>query len=178
MTQNAGQQLTSEQLQQRQRHPNPTVPGPVVVAVGIHTPENIGGIFRIADAVGCRRIIFVDTPNGNPKRIRRVSRHTSDKIPHDFVSFAEFVALTDQLPELVALEITTTSTNIYTALLPKEMTLVIGGERHGIPEPVLKLCAAAVHLPMFGLNSSMNVATALGIALYEWSRRFRATPGD
>ena len=86
----------------------------------------------------------------------------------------EFLDLQSDLPPLVALEITTQSENIYTTThLSENMGLVIGSERHGIPENVLAMCQAAVHLPMMGVNSSMNVAMALGIGLYEWHRRFR-----
>lgn len=167
----AGKQLSGDELHRRQVAQNVDFSGPVIVCVGLSLPSNIGGVLRIADAMRCREVIFVDTPYQNSRRIRKVSRHMSDKLPHRFVSFAAFETMVEPLLPLVAIEITTESRNLYDTTLPADVTLVIGSERYGIPENVLKLCTQAVYLPMFGINSSMNVATSLGIVLYEWYRR-------
>jgi 23S rRNA (guanosine2251-2'-O)-methyltransferase len=172
---NAGHQLTSDQLYRRQQRIGScdALIAPTVVAVGIKTPANVGGIFRICEAVGCHKIIFVDVPHNNPNKIEKISRHTSDRVLHKFVSLNDFKEQVGALPLLVALEITSKSSNIYFSGLEGSMTLVVGSEKHGIPPEILNLCNRAVHIPMLGINSSMNVATALGIALYEWHRQFR-----
>jgi tRNA G18 (ribose-2'-O)-methylase SpoU len=118
----------------------------------------------------------VDTSPINADKIRKVSRHTHVSVPHDFVARETLLSNLHAYPPLTALEITTTSQNIFTARLPLEVTLVGGGERHGIPEHILARCQCAVHLPMYGVNSSMNVATALGIAAYELRRQWNTFP--
>jgi tRNA G18 (ribose-2'-O)-methylase SpoU len=149
--------------------------GPRVVAVGLQRPDNIGMLFRIADAVGVQELVFVDSPHITGRKVRRVSRHTQDAIPHRQLSSAEFLAHAARYEPLIALEITTHSQDLYTTDLPHDLTLVVGNERHGIPAAILAVCQRAVHIPMLGQNSSMNVATAAGIALYEWHRRYRLT---
>lgn len=166
-----GNQLSSAALHARQQQIAASWPGPTIVAVAIRNPVNIGTIFRVADAVACRRIIFVETAPRNNRRIRRISRATLARIPHTYYSLAGFQEVVDTLPPLVALEITSRSQDLFETELPREMTLVVGGEREGIADEILRLCTVAVHIPMFGINSSMNVATALGIALYEWYRQ-------
>ena len=46
----------------------------------------------------------------------------------------------------------------------------IGNERQGVSERILKQVQEVVHIEMFGKNSSMNVAQATAIALYELTK--------
>jgi tRNA G18 (ribose-2'-O)-methylase SpoU len=55
--------------------------------------------------------------------------------------------------------------------------LVIGHEAHGIPKPILDMCQEAMHLPMYGVNTSMNVAMAAGIAVYDQIRKLKKGGG-
>lgn len=170
----AGQQLGHNATEQKAvRRANN---GPRLVAVGLSSLDNIGMLFRIADAVGVRELIFVDAPDIAGRKVRRVARHTVRSTPHQQLSRDVFFTHIDRLQPLVALEITTTSRDLYTDELPANVTLVVGNEQNGIPAQVLAVCQQAVHIPMFGQNSSMNVATAAGIALYEWHRQHRTTP--
>lgn len=47
------------------------------------------------------------------------------------------------------------------------IALIFGNEKHGVSQTALDNSACAVHIEMFGNNSSMNVATALAIATYK-----------
>lgn len=168
----AGEQLTSAELHQRQLEQSPA-PAPSLIAAGVSDIQNLGALFRIAEAVGCIELILIDSPLVDSLKLRRVSRHTAQQVPHRCLSADDFLATLTDFPPLVALEITSASTDLFCTPLPHEMALVVGAERHGIPPAILKHCQFAVHIPMFGLNSSMNVAVAAGIVLYEWHRRFR-----
>jgi tRNA G18 (ribose-2'-O)-methylase SpoU len=96
------------------------------------------------------------------------------QVPFEFVSGEQFAHSVSNFAPLVAIEITSQSSDVYRTQLSTDGAFVIGSERYGISEHILRLCTYAVHIPMFGVNSSMNVATSLGIVLYEWHRRFRA----
>lgn len=165
-------QLTSDELHERQKQ-QPDITGPIVVAVSIRDAANIGSILRVCDAISCQLVYLVDTPNADSRRIRKVSRSVNKNIKHHFVTLAEFRELS--LEPLIAIEITSDSTDLYATELPKNGMFVIGNERYGIPDEVLAMCSSAVHIPMFGVNSSMNVATSLGIVLYEWYRQVRTS---
>ena len=69
---------------------------------------------------------------------------------------------------MVALEITAGSTSLFTYAPPRDrdLLLIAGTESNGIAEDLLALADTTVHLPMHGQNSSMNVAVALGAAVY------------
>jgi tRNA G18 (ribose-2'-O)-methylase SpoU len=85
-------------------------------------------------------------------------------------------ALSHEQPFL-GLEITDQSTP-YTEVAAREgNVLVIGHEAHGIPKPILDMCQEAMHLPMYGVNTSMNVAMAAGIAVYDQIRKLKKGGG-
>jgi len=174
---NAGSQIDSQVLYERQRESNKhrgREPAPVIIASGLRTPENVASVLRIADAVYSQRVIFV-TDNKQKiefeNKIHRLSRNTDTDIQIEQYELDEFLHLCGDLPALVAIEITTHSENIFNTSLPRSCSLVIGSESHGINKQVLEKCQSAVHIPMYGKNGSMNVTHALAISLYEWRRQ-------
>lgn len=144
----------------------------VLILDGIQAPANIGSIFRIAEAFGVEKIIACETlVNLESPRLRKTARATLTR-----VAFEDAGDCMDQCLhyekkgyQLIALEITNQSQSISTfdfSQVPG-VALVLGHERSGIQQEVLERCQAHLHIDMFGLNSSMNVAQATGIALYE-----------
>lgn len=126
---------------------------------------NIGSIFRTADAILCKEIIFAgeaDLPNF--KKIEKTSRSTLRYVPHRFLTYKELEKLAENR-FLLALERTNTGTDLFRFTLPEEpLALVIGSERFGISQQVLNLCSSSVHLPARGINTSVNAAAATATA--------------
>lgn len=48
----------------------------------------------------------------------------------------------------------------------KEDLIIMGSEKEGLPEDIIALCDAAVHLPAVGHTDCLNVSVSLGIFLY------------
>lgn len=171
---NAGKQLDSKTLFERQkafREAGDLLPGPVVVALGLTVPENHGMVLRLADAASASRVIFVNEQAPIRARLRKTARNADNLVPWQVVSIASFMQEIETLAPLIAVELTTQSTNLFTTQLPKTCTLVVGSEQYGIADEVLEKCQSAVHIPLYGVNSSMNVTHALAIALFEWRRK-------
>ena len=56
----------------------------------------------------------------------------------------------------------------YRKFKPKfPLVLIIGNEVRGLSKKILKKCDIVIQIPMRGKKESLNVAVALGIALYE-----------
>lgn len=71
----------------------------------------------------------------------------------------------------MALEITDESQSLLEFDLPpisnnRPLYLIAGNEAAGVDQKILDVCDVSVHLPMYGQNTSMNVAVALGAAVY------------
>ena len=173
----AGTAISSQMLYDLQRNKD-KLTGPVIVAIDLHTPANIGAVYRLADATAAKKVIFVtndDTDFRSNKIVKATSRNTSLTINTEFWSYEEFHNNHQLLPELIAIELTTKATNVFTTELPFNCSFVIGSERHGVPDIILSHCQSAVNIPMFGTNGSMNVSHALALCLYEWHRQHTLT---
>jgi len=174
---NAGTQIDSQELYKRQQQSNSKAPreiAPVIIATGLRTPDNIASVLRIAEAAYSNRVIFVTDKNQQIEfnnKIKRLSRDTHKEIKIEQYEVEAFLTLSHQLPEMIGIEITTQSKNIFNTSLPDKCCLVIGSENHGINSQVLEKCQSAVHIPMYGNNGSMNVSHALAISLFEWRRQ-------
>jgi tRNA G18 (ribose-2'-O)-methylase SpoU len=84
----------------------------------------------------------------------------------------QFLEQIETFQPLLGLEISTNSKSILATTLPNPCTILVGGERYGVPSDLLARCQQVVHIPMYGVNGSMNVTHALAIALFEWRRQW------
>lgn len=151
----------------------------VVLADNMMGEANIGSLFRLADAFSIEKIIFCGTPvNLNSNRLKRTARATVANVEFEHYDNApgalEKYSSRGYTP--YALEITDDSIPLDTLNFEKEekILLIAGNERHGISQQLLGKIKMRIHIRMFGRNSSMNVAQATGIALYEISKTLPA----
>jgi tRNA G18 (ribose-2'-O)-methylase SpoU len=54
---------------------------------------------------------------------------------------------------------------------PPETVFVFGSERFGLPPAVLARADEVLGIPVYGINQSLPLAVAAGIAMSEWARR-------
>ncbi len=57
------------------------------------------------------------------------------------------------------------------ASYPRDVVLVFGSERAGLPGDILARSDAVVGIPMYGVNHSYPVSVAAGMVLCDWARR-------
>jgi len=139
----------------------------------IYFQDNIGSLFRISEAFGVEKIIFIgENIPLNPRKINKTSRSTHLKIPYEVIASEKIAEYLNDF-EKIALEITSESQKIEDLKITsdKKIALIIGSEISGISDEVLQICDKTVHIEMFGSNSSMNVVQATGIALYEITKK-------
>jgi tRNA G18 (ribose-2'-O)-methylase SpoU len=148
------------------------------LAHDIDVPMNVGSLFRIADALGIERIFLTGSSPVPPNtKIRKTSRATEKYVPYarEEDPLAVVEALRAAGYRIVSLELTTASIDIRRFHVSPEdrICLILGSEDSGISQSLLNASDIAVHIPMLGHNSSMNVATACAIASFEISKRCR-----
>ncbi|WP_424493660.1 TrmH family RNA methyltransferase [Salinimicrobium sp. GXAS 041] len=144
----------------------------VLILDGLTSPANVGSIFRLADAFNIEKILLCGSqPDMKSNRLTRTARSTVEKVvfEEDLDTALVCKNYLEMDYTLLALEITSNSIPINTFSFSgsSKIALVIGNERTGISEEILELIPQKLHIEMFGKNSSMNVAQATGIALYE-----------
>lgn len=139
----------------------------VLLLDGLEDHRNLGAIFRLADAGGIADIFAFDLKVKNKEsRLKRVARQTTNHIKFKELERVEDVKELAKKYKPIALEYTNKSISYKNYLAGQPCMLVLGNERSGISREVLDICEVSIHIPMFGQNSSMNVAVASGIAVY------------
>jgi len=68
---------------------------------------------------------------------------------------------------IVALEQTKESVELFKFKPKFPLALVLGNEVKGISPKILKYCDKKISIPMYGKKESLNVAVAMGIVLYQ-----------
>jgi tRNA G18 (ribose-2'-O)-methylase SpoU len=150
-------------------------PRPLALRVLAHDLElaaNVGALFRIADALGVEHLhLSGRTPVPPDARIRRAARSADRVVPFSQGDdpLATVAVLKADGWRVVALELSTASIDVRTLPVASDdrVCLVLGAEAEGVSQALLDAADATVHLPMRGQNSSMNVASACAIALWE-----------
>lgn len=133
---------------------------------------NIGSVFRLADAVGAKKVYLCKGSATPPNsRIKKASINTTEWVEWEYAgSTIELIQkLQLSIPKLqtVAIEQDTTSVPYDKFEYKLPLLLIVGNETTGISPEVLSLCDAIVELPMFGVNISLNVMVSLGVVLYQ-----------
>ena len=170
----AGSQINSQLLYERQQKACPHASAPKIIADGIHAPENMGAVLRLAEAAGSQSVVFVEQEKFDacsPQKIRKAARGAEKNVVWDLRERDNFFAQPPQTETRIAVELTDTSASVFETVLPAQCVFVIGNERQGISPAMLASCQQSVHIPMYGSNGSMNVTHALAIVLYEWRRQ-------
>ena len=138
-----------------------------VVCDNIRSLENIGSIFRTADALAMDKI-FLGGICGQPPhpKISKTALGAEKNIAweHQWQTWRIIDKLKKERVKIVALEQTSKSIP-YLKFKPKfPLALVIGNEVKGVSTSVLKKSDQIIHLPMLGQKESLNVSVAFGIA--------------
>ena len=146
-----------------------------IVCDEVYFQQNIGSIFRICDAFGVESIIFIGEHFIlSERKVNKTSRNTHKTVPFEIIKDKKkIISLFQETKhQIIALEITDSSTSIdKIKLTNKPIVLIIGSEIYGISKQLLETSTHITHISMFGKNSSMNVANALSISLYEITKQ-------
>lgn len=164
--------MTSDRIHERHKEPTAlTRPRElVVVCPPLRSNVNLSRIVRAASCCGVTRMIACGNPKIDPKIARDGAEQVNLEIRRSLPPVLK--ALKAEGYQLVGLEQTSDSVNIHEYAFPRRTALVIGHERLGIEDEMLKLLDAAIEIPVYGLPFSYNVATATSMALYEFCRQF------
>lgn len=159
---------TPEQIEQIKKKRNEIY----IVLDNVLDTYNIGAIFRLADAVGAKKVYLCGETETPPNsRIMKASVNTWQWIEWQYASTAveaiKSLKLKVQSLKTVAIEQSEKSLPYDQADYSLPIALVVGHETEGVSKEVLDICDEIVELPMLGVNRSLNVMVSLGIVLYK-----------
>ena len=136
----------------------------------IRSMENVGSIFRTADAAGVAKIYLCGiTPKPPRKEIDKSALGAVDFVEWEYQENLELLIskLKNEGITIVALEQDNRSIPYSKFKIRSSCALIVGNETEGISKETLALCHHIVEIPMHGQKNSLNVAVATGIVLYD-----------
>jgi TrmH family RNA methyltransferase len=135
--------------------------GPLCVALwGVHDPGNVGTVLRSAAAFGASSVaIGPDTADPFGPKAVRASMGAIFSVP---------VARVASVKQLPAPRVALAAHHGDPLRGPGEGSLLIGGERDGLPADVIDACDDTASIRIAG--DSLNAAMAATVGLYEWTR--------
>lgn len=147
----------------------------LIVCPNVQDPENLGGILRIAAALGGDAVI-VGAAAADPfsRRVLRVSMGAALRVPVRRSSdvAGDLRELAGPLGvQLAATVLDPIAEPLSGATRPERFALLLGSEGHGLPPEIIAACHRQITIPMHGGTDSLNVAVAAGILLYELGPR-------
>ena len=130
--------------------------------------RNIAACFRLADAANLAHIYAYQTETVfEQKKFKRIARSTQRFIPYSTHSMFSEIEHLKQNHQIIALERTDHSVD-YRSIRPEfPLVLIIGNEINGVSATFLRWAHHTMHLPMHGINNSMNASMAAGIGVYK-----------
>ena len=131
-------------------------------------PGNLGTILRTMDAVDAKGLILAGncTDPYDPSAIRASMGAIFSKTLVKS-NLEQVVNLIEQSHFFTVGTADSSSENYRDIQYRRDMMLVMGSERQGLPQELGSLCNEVVALPMLGSCDSLNLAVATGVILYE-----------
>lgn len=153
-----------EHVQQLKRNPI------YLILENVYDTYNIGGIFRLADALAVSKIYLCGEMEIPPHhKIAKASVGTYKIVPWEYKETAkeaiEDLRKVDKI-QILAVEQSDNSVPYTQAQISFPTALLVGNETYGVLPETLALVDQIVEIPMWGINKSLNVIVSAAIVSY------------
>ncbi len=147
----------------------------ILILNDIRSVENVGAMFRTADAVGIDKIYLTGY---TPCPIDRFGRKRGDLAKsalgaEEFVAWEQKKSILPLLTKLkkenyliIGIEQDERSIDYKKVKTGNKNAFIVGTEVTGIPKNVLQKCDVIAEIPMRGKKESLNVSVAFGVAIF------------
>lgn len=145
----------------------------VVALASPQDPGNIGTILRTMDAAGARGLVLLDDAADptHPAAVR-ASMGALFWQPVALAAWGAFLAWARAGGyHLVGTSARGALPHTEVERYPRPVVLLLGSEREGLSDAQRAACELLVRLPMHGKSTSLNLAVAAGVMLYEMERK-------
>ena len=149
-----------------------------VILDNIRSALNVGAIFRTCDAVNVENLFLCGITAYPPhNRIPKTALGATETVHwRHFDSTRKAIETIRQCNDvtIISSELTCNAVSIWEYGFRPPLAIVFGNEVSGISDEILNISNATIKIPMFGKKQSLNVATSVGVTLYEIVRQFNS----
>jgi tRNA G18 (ribose-2'-O)-methylase SpoU len=148
----------------------------IIVLENIRSAYNVGSVFRTSDAFLVEAIYIIGYSAKPPhKEIKKTALGAEET-----VEWKHFATSAEAIEELKA-----NGFNVYAAEqaegsfklnaigfdADEKIAVVFGNEVTGVEQSTIALCDGCIEIPQLGMKHSLNIATAVGVVLWELVRQ-------
>ena len=148
----------------------------IIVLDNIRSLNNIGSVFRTADAFLVEKIYLCGITATPPhKDIHKTALGATDSVDWEYVP--DTIELVERLKNegchLISVEQAENATqlNDYDPAKEKKQVLIFGNEVKGVAQNVVTASNEVLEIPQFGTKHSLNISVSVGIVVWDcWSK--------
>ncbi len=146
----------------------------VLVLDNIRSLNNIGSIFRTADAFRIESIFLCGISASPPHReIHKTALGATESVDWEYFKSVEEAVekLKSKQYQILAIEQADNSIllNLFQPKKREKLALVFGNEVRGVEESIIGMADSCIEIPQSGTKHSFNVSVSVGIVLWDIS---------
>lgn len=144
----------------------------IIILDNIRSLNNIGSVFRTADAFLVKKIYLCGITAQPPhKDIQKTALGATDSVEWEYVEdIMEVVSKLQKKGVFVAsIEQAELAVNLNDFSIQKELTyaLIFGNEVKGVQQKVVSTSDAVIEIPQFGTKHSLNISVSVGVVVWD-----------
>jgi len=148
-----------------------------VILENVHDPHNLGAVVRTCDSVGIHEIyVIYSEPGLIPsemvigKRTSQGTRKWVDVYVYDDTEKG-MQAVKEKYDHIYATHLHHDAKSIHETDLTTSCAILLGNEKDGLTEGILKYADKNIVIPQWGMAQSLNISVACAVTLYESLRQ-------
>ncbi len=150
----------------------------VIVLDNIRSLNNIGSVFRTADAFLIEAIYLCGITATPPHRdIQKTALGATETVVWKYfeTTLDAIADLKQQHYKVASIEQTENSTMLdqFNVKPTEKWALVFGNEVNGVEQDVINQSDVVIEIPQYGTKHSLNIAVSTGIVVWEIQKQFR-----
>lgn len=148
----------------------------IIVLDNIRSLNNIGSVFRTADAFLVEKIYLCGITAKPPhKDIHKTALGATESVDWEYVP--ETIDLVEKLKNegchVISVEQAENATqlNNYSPAKDKKQVLIFGNEVKGVAQNIVSVSDEILEIPQFGTKHSLNISVSVGVVVWDcWNK--------
>jgi 23S rRNA (guanosine2251-2'-O)-methyltransferase len=148
----------------------------IIVLDNVRSMNNIGSVYRTADAFSCEAVYLCGITATPPHReIEKTALGATESVQWKY--FKTTIEAVEELRKqqylVIAVEQAEGSVplNTFSLLKTGKYAIVFGHEMLGVSDEVMEKVDAAIEVPQYGTKHSLNISVCAGIVIWEFFQK-------
>jgi len=151
----------------------------IIVLDNIRSLNNIGSVFRTADAFLIEKIYLCGITATPPhKDIRKTALGATESVQWEYVESTENLIqkYNEKGYQTIAIEQAENATMLqdFDIKSTEKYLLVFGNEVKGVDQNVVNMCSNVIEIPQFGTKHSLNISVSAGVVIWSFWQKLKA----